>query len=80
MRLLAKGDNTRLYSVENGGIDSANFNFSGGLSWAIDSGITLGNTPKETDFMPNTSGSSLGVQTTRGSDNKVYTRVLNPSV
>lgn len=80
MRLLAKGDNTRLYSVENSGVDSTNFNFSGGLNWAIDSGITLGNTPKETDFKPNTSGSSLGVQTTRGSDNKVYTRILNPSV
>ncbi len=76
MRLFAKGTDSRLYSAENPGTDSLDFGFSIFLNWSGDTAITLGNNLVETRYSP-TTGFYSTIQTVRGSDNKVYLRIVN---
>lgn len=75
MRLYSRGTDNRLYGVENGGIDSADFGFSQGLNWSSDTGITLNNNISVVEFTP-TFDAFGSIQSARGTDNRLYTRTI----
>ena len=81
-RVYVKGINNRLYSVENGSSTSPTFGFDSGLNWSLDTGITLSNNISAIEHTPSTNPNVISgsIQSARGSDNKLYTRIISPTI
>jgi hypothetical protein len=83
-RVYVKGIDKKLYAVENTSSQSSSFGFSDGLDWEVDTNISLGNNISVVDYITFFSvignDQSQNVQSARGTDNKLYTRIITSNV
>jgi hypothetical protein len=82
MRAYVMGVDKKLYAVENPNSTSTSFGFADGLNWVLDTGITLNSNISVVEHTPvyNPGILSGSVQSARGSDNKLYTRIITSTI